>query len=76
MEINYTFNSHAHLQTLTKTPAQFQEYPARIVGGVAFTRYPMTICYGRSQAKILLCSNCEKDNKLLSDDNSQTFNTS
>ena len=60
IEINYTFNSHAHLQTLTKTPAKFQEYPAKIVGEIAFTRYPMTICFGRSRAKILLCSNCEK----------------
>ena len=46
-----TAKSHAHIQTLTKTPAKFQKDPAKIVGGVAFTRYPMTLCFGRSRAK-------------------------
>ena len=29
---------HAHLQTLTKTPAKFQNYSAKIAGGIALTR--------------------------------------
>ena len=28
--------------------AKFQNDPAKIVGGVAFTRYPVSICFGRS----------------------------
>ena len=36
--------SHAHLQTLTKTPAKFRIDPGKIVGGVAFTRYPVSKC--------------------------------
>ena len=39
---------HAHLQTLTKPPAKFQKDLAKIVGEVAFTRYPVSIYFGRS----------------------------
>ena len=42
-------NHIAHLQT-PKTPAKFQEDPAKIVE-VAFTRYPVSISFGRSPAK-------------------------
>ena len=34
-----------------KTPAMFQKDPAMFVGGVAFSRYPVSICFSRSQAK-------------------------
>ena len=34
---------HAHLQNLTKIHAEFQKDWAKIVGGVAFTRYPALV---------------------------------
>ena len=37
MENPCYIQSHVHLQTLTKTPAKFQEDPAKIVGEIAFT---------------------------------------
>ena len=39
------------IQTLTETPAKFLKDQANIVGGVAFTRYLVFICFGRSQEK-------------------------
>ena len=38
--------SHARLQTKTKTAAKFQKDPGKIVGRVAFTAYPVPICFG------------------------------
>ena len=44
-----TAKRHAHLQTLTKTYAKLKKKdPATILGGVAVTRYPVSICFGRS----------------------------
>ena len=34
---------HAYLQTMTKTPVNFQKNRYRTVGGVAPTRYPLSI---------------------------------
>ena len=45
---------------LDKTAAMFQKDPGKIVGGVAFTRYPVHICFVNNW----LSSNCEKCNKL------------
>ena len=50
-KIHVTSISHAHLQTLTKTLAKLQKDPAKIVGGVEISRYYVSICFGRSQAK-------------------------
>ena len=52
MQINLriTAKCHAHLQTLTKTPAKFQKDLAKIVE-VVFTRYPVSIYFGGSRAK-------------------------
>ena len=33
---------------IDKIPAKFQSDTVKIVGGVAFTRYPVSICFGRS----------------------------
>ena len=35
---------HAHLKTLTNTPAKLQKDSGKIVGGVVFTRYLVSIC--------------------------------
>ena len=37
--LRITTKCHAHLQTLTETPANFQKDPGKIVGGGGFTRY-------------------------------------
>ena len=34
---------HAYLQTMTKTPVKFQKNQYKTVGGVAPTRYPLSI---------------------------------
>ena len=39
---------HAHLQSLTKTPVKFQKDWDKIVGGVALTRYLMSISFSSS----------------------------
>ena len=41
-------HAHAHFQTLTKTQVKFQKDLAKIVGGIVFTRYPVSICFVRS----------------------------
>ena len=41
INLRITAKCHAHLHTLTKTHAKFQKDPAKTVGGVAFTRYPV-----------------------------------
>ena len=38
---------HSHLHTMLQTPAKFKTDPAKIVGGVAFTRVD-TFCDGQS----------------------------
>ena len=43
-----TAKPHAHLQTLTKAHAKIQKDPGKIVGGRAFTRYPMSLWFGRN----------------------------
>ena len=49
-KINLRFISkcHAHLQSLTKTPVKFQKDWDKIVGGVALTRYLMSISFSSS----------------------------
>ena len=44
IKLRITVKCHAHIQTLTKTPAKFRIDPGKIVGGVAFTRYPVSKC--------------------------------
>ena len=39
---------HAHLQSLTKTTVKFQKDWDKIVGGVALTRYLMSISFSSS----------------------------
>ena len=39
---------HAHLQCLTKTPVKFQKEWDKIEGGVALTRYLMSISFSSS----------------------------
>ena len=48
INLKITGKPHVHLQTLKKTSVKFQKYPAKIVGEVAFTRYAVSICFGRS----------------------------
>ena len=38
--VRTTANPHAHLQTLTKTPAKFQKDLGKIVRGVAYRKIP------------------------------------
>ena len=38
IDLRITTKPHAHLQAFSKAPAKFQNDPAKIVGGVAFTR--------------------------------------
>ena len=42
--LRITAKFHAHLQTLTKTPVKFQKDPAKTVGEIAFTTYPVSNC--------------------------------
>ena len=50
IEINLRVISkcHAHLQSMTKTPVEFQKDWDTIVGGVALTRYIMSISFSSS----------------------------
>ena len=43
--------SYAHLQTMEKTCAKFQKDWNKIVWGVALTRYPLSIHWGRKMTK-------------------------
>ena len=43
---------HAHLQTMGKTCAKFQNDQYKIVWGVALTRYPLSIHWGRKVHKV------------------------
>ena len=45
---------HAHLQTLIKAPEKFQKDPCKIVGGVGFSRYPVSICINPKISKFKL----------------------
>ena len=49
IDLIITAKRHAHFPTLIKTPAKFQKHPVKIVGGVAFSRYPVSICFGRKK---------------------------
>ena len=49
--LRITAKPHAHLQTLTKTPAKFQKDPTKIVGGDALTRMDK-ICDGHSDRQL------------------------
>ena len=52
INLRITAKCNAHLQILTKTPAKFKKDPLK-TAGVAFTRYQVSICVGRSFAKKL-----------------------
>ena len=41
INLRITAKHHAHLQTLTKTPAKFQKDLAKTVRRVSFTNYPV-----------------------------------
>ena len=43
--LGITAKPHTPLKTITKTPAKFQKDPDKIVGGVAFTRLTVPICF-------------------------------
>ena len=43
--------SHARLQTMTKTPVKFQKNQHKTVGGVAHTRYPISIHFNGKNAR-------------------------
>ena len=49
--LRITAKYHAHFQTLTKTPSKFRKEQAKTVGRVVYTRYPVSICFGRSYAQ-------------------------
>ena len=59
--LRITTKRHEHLQTLQKTPAKFQKDPAKTVGGVAFSRYPVSKCF---RPKNNISPNCERSNKI------------
>ena len=63
INLRITGTPHAYVQTLTKTYLMFQIVPRKILGGVAFTRYQLSICFGRSWAEKWLSSKCEKSDK-------------
>ena len=49
--LRITFKHITHILILIKTPAKFSKVPgSNIVGGAAFTRYPVSMCFGRRQA--------------------------
>ena len=51
INLRITAKRHTRFQPLTKKKkkhAKFQKDLAKIVGGVAFTRYQVSICVGRS----------------------------
>ena len=62
------------VQTLIKTPAKFQKDPAKTVGGVAFTRYPVSKCL--SPKTTTGKSELQKSDKNLSEDYSKMSCTS
>ena len=41
--LSFISKPHAHLQTMTKTPVKVQKNRHKTVGGVAHTRYPLSI---------------------------------
>ena len=63
-KIHVTSKSHAYLKTSTKAPATFPKDAGKIVGGVAFIRYPVTICFGRRCVKINLDQTAIKVTKI------------
>ena len=50
----------AHLQTMTKTPVKFQKNQHKTVGGVAHTRYPLSMV---KMPEKFLSSTCGKSDK-------------
>ena len=47
LNLRITANCHEHIQILTKTPAKFKKKDStnsKLVGGVAFTKYPVSKC--------------------------------
>ena len=56
LEINCEFNHssivlHAYLQIMTKTSVKFQKNRHKTVGGVAHTRYPVSINFDSKNAR-------------------------
>ena len=73
INLRITAKCHAYLQTLSKIPAKFENYLGKIVRGVAFTRYAVSICFGGGWTQKLLSSYCKKGYKNHSEDYSLTF---
>ena len=51
---------HAYLQTMTKTPVKFQKNWYKTVGGVAPTRYPLSIHIVKDKARKMAKFNLRK----------------
>ena len=43
---------YAHLQTLTQTPVKFQGKQHKTVGGVEYTRYQVSIHFGKKWVRL------------------------
>ena len=48
--LSIIFKPHARLQIMTKTPVKFQKNQHKTVGGVADTRYPLSIHFNGKNA--------------------------
>ena len=51
---------HAYLQTMTKTPVKFRKNRYKTVGGVAPTRYPLSIQFVINNARKMAKFNLHK----------------
>ena len=51
---------HAYLQIMTKTSVKFQKNRHKTVGGVAHTRYPVSINFDSKNARKMPKLNCRK----------------
>ena len=51
---------HAYLQTMYKTPVKFQKNQYKTVGGVAHTRYPLSIHFDSKNARKMAKFNLRK----------------
>ena len=51
---------HARFQTMTKTPVKFQKNQHKTVGGVAHTRYPLSIYFNGKNARKMTEFNLQK----------------
>ena len=54
---------HAYIETMTKHRRSYERISIKTVGGVAPTRYPLSIHFVIDNAKKRLSSTCEKSGK-------------